>query len=169
MTAGTSELTKTTEIETEVLTAEAFALFGEVVAHGGECGRWFVNSAFQSAEAMTPKLWVNRLARLEGDSIAVNQMERHPYSAQTCVPLGTGHLLIVVADAIDAGDPDFDNLKAFVAEGVGVTYRPGVWHHGSLALDRTMEAVFVMSLTGRQDDTEVRVSCRSIRIRLPQG
>ena len=35
----------------------------------------------------------------------------------------------------------------------GITYRPGVWHHGLIALDADAEVAVVMSVTGQDDDT----------------
>jgi ureidoglycolate lyase len=62
-------------------------------------------------------------------------LEKHPASTQVFVPMNAERYLVIVAHGGDA--PDLSTLAAFVASGrEGVTYRPGVWHHPMVALDR---------------------------------
>ena len=85
--------------------------------------------------------------------LRVDRLERHPYSAQTFVPLGTSRYLVIVCGADAGGDPDPHTLRAFVAapEQV-VTYARNVWHHPMALIDGPMEFAVAMALTGRQDD-----------------
>lgn len=55
-------------------------------------------------------------------------LERHRYSTQSFIPIGTGvKYLVVVTDGGD--EPNLDGLKAFVAtDKEGVCYGTAVWH-----------------------------------------
>ena len=66
----------------------------------------------------------------------VHLLEKHPYSTQVFIPMNgvTRYLLIV---ALGDEQPDLNQLGVFIATGhQGVSYRPGVWHHPLIALDR---------------------------------
>jgi ureidoglycolate lyase len=155
-------------IVAEPLAAPAFAPFGEVIAHRGEPGRGFVPTAFMAADGARPHLWVNRVAPVEGALVPLRTLERHPFSAQNFLPLRGGRWLVVVAESDPGGRPRFDRIRAFVTDGCqGVSYRPGVWHHGLLALDLAAEVAVVMGLTGRDDDTEIDDLPWPVVVRLP--
>jgi ureidoglycolate lyase len=124
-----------------ILTAEAFAPFGDVIEargaplainHGAtqrfhdlagldcaaEGGRAVV-SIFRSTPPAFP--------------FAVKVMERHPLSSQAFMPLTGQAFLVVVARS---GDFDRREVRAFrAAPGQGVNFARGTWHHFNLALD----------------------------------
>jgi ureidoglycolate lyase len=68
--------------------------------------------------------------------VAVSEMERHPHSSQTFLPLTAARYLVVVAPDGADGGPDASRITAFtVPAGAGITYRAGVWHTGMACLD----------------------------------
>jgi ureidoglycolate hydrolase len=64
-------------------------------------------------------------------TFVLNRMERHPFTSQMFIPMGSNiEYLVIVADGTAAGDaPDLSTLKVFMTrEGQGVCYGAGVWH-----------------------------------------
>lgn len=83
----------------------------------------------------------------------MRQLEQHPHSAQSFVPLGGGGLIAIVCPPSETGGPDPAGLRAFrVPPRTGIVYRAGVWHHGLIAM-ADVDVVVVMSLSERGDDT----------------
>jgi ureidoglycolate lyase len=119
------------------LTAAAFAPFGEVVTvegkqattvNDGRALRYdkLVNLMHET-DADLPGL---SLYRVSGSSLPVNVdlFERHPHSGQVFLPMTEGSFLVIVAPDRD-GRPDLDGACAFLPDhGVGVHYKPGIWH-----------------------------------------
>ncbi|MDX6751160.1 ureidoglycolate lyase [Geminicoccaceae bacterium 1502E] len=136
------------------LTREAFAPFGAVVEHAGEGRRHHVTEAFErSPEAASPSLWISRLATASRFPVTARILERHPYSAQTFIPLSPLRSLIVVCHPDPRGAPDLSTLQAFLAgPGQGVSYARNVWHHCLTVFDAPAQFAVIMSLTGRGDD-----------------
>ncbi|MBR3379327.1 MAG: RNA methyltransferase, partial [Bacillus sp. (in: Bacteria)] len=63
-------------------------------------------------------------------TILIKQLEAHPFSAQTFLPLDMAPSLIVVCDWNGTEGPDVATLKAFIAQpNQIVTYHRGVLHH----------------------------------------
>ncbi len=136
------------------LTPEAFAPFGDVVSHRGASQRRYLERPFErSAEAERVMLWVSRVDTPKALPLRIERLERHPYSAQTFMPLAVSRYLVVVAPDAKDGRPDAARAKAFMAErGQGVCYGRGVWHHGLTVLDAPAEFAVLMSVRGEGDD-----------------
>jgi ureidoglycolate lyase len=130
-----------TSLSPELLTREAFAPFGDVIQATGA-------NAFPINAGMVQRF--HDLARVEtGEGRAlisifrgqpyelplpVRMVERHPLGSQAFIPLGNARCAVIVAPPGDTVRPE--DLRAFVlAEGQGVNYRPGTWHHVLLTLD----------------------------------
>lgn len=137
------------------LTAEAFAPFGIVVAHRGDAALMPYPEAFEhTAEAARTTMSVLRVTTAFQGPIAIPRLERHPYSAQSFIPLTGGRSLLVVCGAEADGRPSLSDVRAFVAASdQGVTYRRNVWHRSVTALEAPSEFVVLMTQTGRDDDT----------------
>ncbi|QEL27232.1 ureidoglycolate hydrolase (plasmid) [Bosea sp. F3-2] len=151
MLAGTEpDLTVTIE----PLTAQAFAPYGEVVAHAGSERRRFFPHVFEHlADAGEPSFWVSRVDQIDTLPLMVTMLERHPFTAQTFLPLSGGRYLAIVAESDAQGGPDPATLRAFLAgPSQGVTYRRDVWHHGMTILDGPAQFAVLMHKTGRGDD-----------------
>jgi ureidoglycolate lyase len=136
------------------LTAEAFAPYGEVIAHAASGRRHFFPEVLEHlAEAAQATFWVSRVEAVATLPLTVTMLERHPFSAQTFLPLTGSRYLVIVADSDPHGLPDSAGIRAFAAAPhQGVTYRRDVWHHGMTILEGPAEYAVLMHKTGRGDD-----------------
>lgn len=152
------------EITTEALTATAFSPFGEVIEHVGVQRRLDFSMPFQPTRVPTePALWINSMPAHQASRLRIEVMERHPYSAQTFVPMSTSRCLVVVALPGTDGSPDLRSLRAFVTRGdQGFSYRPGIWHHALTSLAQASKVVVVMGYTGMRNDTELRTLAQDV-------
>jgi ureidoglycolate lyase len=136
------------------LTAEAFAPFGTVVVHRGDDPLMRYPEALEhTAEAAQMTMAVLRMETAFHGRIEIARLERHPYSAQSFIPLKGGRSLLVVCPTAADGRPMLADAKALVAGAdQGVTYRRNVWHRSVTALEAPSEYVVLMHQTGRGDD-----------------
>ncbi|MFJ3046792.1 ureidoglycolate lyase [Herbaspirillum chlorophenolicum] len=142
------------QLDVEPISAEEFAAFGEVLENKTTVRRRDFSLQFGADNG--PRLWVNRIPKVGGSPVRVDEMESHPYSAQTFVPMQQGRCLVVVAPPDGNGRPDLAGMRAFLTEGgQGVTYRPHVWHYTFSSVDGPNEVVVIMGYSGRGDDTVV--------------
>lgn len=78
-------------------------------------------------------------------------LEKHPRSTQIFVPMNGSRYLAVVA--LGGDRPDLDTLSVFVVAGnQGISYRPGIWHHPMLVLDRETDFVAFLHENGSAED-----------------
>lgn len=141
------------------LEAEAFSPFGQVIqayksppngikvtpANGGTANKYhklsLLKAIYPSDAGATAGISVYRCQPL-GDVvdgiIALKTLERHPYTNQAFIPMGSGDgeglndpgcgYLVVVAHNGSDDQPDTQTLKAFLASSAqGIAYNPGVW------------------------------------------
>ena len=132
------------EIRVQPLSTEAFAPYGEVLAPKGEGRPANAGMARCFDEAVVlenrrPGARANLAVfdvRPYGLPFAVQELEQHPYSTQTFLPLRAARYAVVVCAAQTGGAPDVGTMQAFVApRDIGVHYRAGTWHHAIMALD----------------------------------
>ncbi|MFZ5779730.1 MAG: ureidoglycolate lyase [Pseudomonadota bacterium] len=155
------------EIETQPLTREAFAPFGDVIDVPTEPGRTYYEEALGNLRpGARPSLSLSLKAETSERPLTAELLERHEFSSQTFLPLDAARWLIVVAPHAATGGPDVAGVKAFIAGGrQGVTYRPNTWHHGLTVLDRPGRfAVFMWRDGGKGDEEFVPVEPFTIRI-----
>jgi ureidoglycolate lyase len=139
------------------ITHDAFAPFGEVVAHRGDAPRRYLDHAHEHGpEAVSLRFWVSRIAPTRTAPLAYPKLERHPFSAQTFIPLVAMRFVVVVAPDAADGKPDLAGVRAFVlGAGTGITYRRAVWHGPMTVLDEPAEFAAAMWSAGspeRDDD-----------------
>lgn len=157
------------------LTPEAFAAFGQVIqawadvnatpkaikvtpANQGSATKFhklsLLDSSYPPGLSATTGLSVYRCKHLPirlGEEWAVRVLERHPYTNQAFIPMGTGAslsdqlletqgraYLVVVATNGDDDKPDLETLRAFVAHtGQGIVYNRGVWRKSAICILRS--------------------------------
>jgi ureidoglycolate lyase len=136
------------------LTPEHFAPFGQVVELGDGPRRGHVIGATErTTQANEPQLWIATVQQAVTLPVTLKALERHPFSAQTFIPLNGCPYLVVVCHTDASGMPDLQTLQAFRASGnQGVTYRRNVWHHGLSVLQARAQFVVSMTFTGEQND-----------------
>lgn len=134
------------------LTADAFAPFGHVIEHAGSARRRHFPSILGAPWSAQPALWVSRLDSALSLPAVISILERHPHSPQTFLPLRGEPSLVVVCRSTPTGAPDIETAEAFLASPwQGVSYNPGVWHHGLSTLRAPAEFAVSMAV-GKADD-----------------
>jgi ureidoglycolate hydrolase len=97
-------------------------------AASGIPGRAVLNVSLASPRETTA--WSGAAGNGEEEKrvLKIKVLERHRYSTQSFIPMGTGvKYLVVVTDGED--EPNLDGLKAFIAtDKQGVCYGTAVWH-----------------------------------------
>ena len=150
---------KTMIIPVVPLESEAFSSFGRVIqayknppngigvtpANAGTAKKFhklsLLNDFYPSDAGATAGISVYRCQPL-GDvvdgTIILKTLERHPYTSQAFIPMGSGdgeglndpgcsYLVVVAYNGLD-DQPDTQTLKAFLASSAqGIAYNPGVW------------------------------------------
>lgn len=128
--------------------------FGHVAdVQSGERRNRLVAAYDRMAEASEPRLWISTALAASSLPLTLQSLERHPYSAQTFVPIGGGPYLVVVCKSAPDGQPDLGTLKAFIAQPTqAVTYGRNVWHHGLTVWQAPAQFVACMSFTATGGD-----------------
>jgi ureidoglycolate lyase len=141
-------------VRPEPLSPSAFAAFGDVAERPIDSRRRYLPTfVVRSDEATNFSIWISSGAPIGVLPLKLTTLERHPYSAQTFMPLGSGRYLAIVCSAAPDGGPDLAALRCFIAGAhQSITYARNVWHHPMTVLDNTMEFVVAMGMTGRRDD-----------------
>ncbi|KAL1861336.1 hypothetical protein VTK73DRAFT_7151 [Phialemonium thermophilum] len=85
--------------------------------------------------------------------LKIKTLERHPFSTQSFIPMGSGvKYLVVVALGGDQA-PDLTQLRGFVAgDKQGICYGPGVWHAPMSVIDNPVSFAIVQHVNGVPDE-----------------
>jgi ureidoglycolate lyase len=156
-----------TRIHCSPLTPDAYAPYGDVImaaprgepgkpANQGTARRFDHLAALDDLRPGRAKLNVTvfRCAPRIAAPFPVELLEKHAASTQIFVPMNAKRYLVLVA--LGGDRPDLSTLGAFVARGTqGVSYRPGVWHHPMIALDREIDFTCFVFEDGSADDCTV--------------
>ena len=132
------------KIQVQMLTAENFAPFGQVIEtegrpYGGEPGmyNWYEKqAAVEGAEVVS----VNLLTAIQRE-YRFDKFEAHERTTETVLPL-TGGLIVA---GIPAGEVTPDRVQAFyVPVGKGISWAPGAWHYAPFPIggDATCAVIF---------------------------
>lgn len=160
-------------------------------ANQGSATKWLDVTAVtdfydESSDAKAAKLVVNmfscrprKLERGEGGEkvFPIEILERHPFTAQTFIPLGVSstetnvRYLVIVAPTLSdltavasptshtsarkgSGPPDLEHVRAFIAKGdQAVTYSAGTWHAPMVVLgEKPIDFVVVQHANGVASD-----------------
>ncbi|KII92835.1 hypothetical protein PLICRDRAFT_51175 [Plicaturopsis crispa FD-325 SS-3] len=177
-----------TIISSVPLTPEAFAPFGQVVqayadpnavprgtkitpANQGTASKFHklapLHSSYPAELGATPGLSVYRckpvVFTVDGET-EIKILERHPYTNQAFIPMGSAiqgsvgsdglddpgdSYLVVVAKTAEDGKPDLGTLRAFTASaGQGIVYNTAVWHQPMTVLHKAMDFTCVETQVG---------------------
>src|SRR5690606_8698480 len=95
---ATAYLVDAMQLTPVALSAENFAVYGDVVEHQGSQSRRVLRTPFSGAPPdLRHRFTVNRLIHVDAPTIQFKELERHPFSAQTFIPLSGSRHLVVVA------------------------------------------------------------------------
>jgi ureidoglycolate lyase len=143
-----------------LLTPDAFAPFGRVLQPGLGAVKTIRDGAVRlsqnpdfldhDGDAVDLALDFYDVAP-HGARLDAVQAERHPHSAQLFVPLVEARYLVVVWPQ----RPDSADALAFIGgPGQAVIYKPGIWHHGIVAIARQTSFASLLWRTKTGGDTE---------------
>lgn len=132
----------------EPLTATAFAPFGDVIEADAASEVFPINDGTAQRHHAIARV---DCAALDGEPLIslvraqpralpfdIVMLERHPLGSQAFVPLSPSRYIVVVAAAPDAPPRAF-----LAADGQGINYRRGVWHHPLLALEQASDFLVI--------------------------
>lgn len=151
-------MTDSHTLAVEVLTAPAFAPFGEVIAAASAQTVQAINTGTAQrfhalahidcdAEGGSPIISIFR-AQPRELPFTVRLLERHPLGSQAFMPLSPHPYLVVVASSPDAVP------RAFLAQqDQGINLHRGTWHHPLLALAARSDFL-VIDRAGAGDNCE---------------
>lgn len=95
----------------------------------------------------------------------LEQLERHPHSAQAFIPMDVSRYLVTVAPSTPDGGPDAARALCILMPGsLGVIYRKDVWHAGITVLDRPGAFAVLMWRGAEDDDVVAQVNPRPIAL-----
>ena len=143
-------------LEVEPLTRAAFAPYGDVIEPGAARAVFEINAGtatrYHDLAKLDPGLdgrLVASLFRAEPRALPfeIAMLERHPLGTQAFMPLSDAPYLVVVGYGA-AGAP-----RVFRAQGQGVNFKKGVWHHPLFALERTSDFL-VLDRDGEGDNCD---------------
>ena len=133
-------------LRVEPLTPAAFVPFGEVISFDAAREVFPINNGSTQRHHALAQVEVGTghgqisLARAQPRTLpfAVKLLERHPLGSQAFIPLSKQAYLIVVAES-----PQHPPRCFLAANGEGVNYRAGTWHHPLIALDVVSDFLIV--------------------------
>lgn len=167
-----------TALSARPLSPELYAPYGSVIeasdsrrfvsANMGNAKRYnFLAELENLRPAAKPNLCVFRSSPHKGKSFEAKILERHPFSTQVFLPLaGAGSILAIVA--LGGDRPDLSTAAAFFVDGSrGISYRPGVWHHPIIALERESDLACLVWEDETRGDCEVQSLPSPLTVALP--
>lgn len=163
-------------LRADLLSAESFAEFGDVISAGTKAGssanqgtavRFDWSAALENRrDGAKPNLAVFRSAP-QSLPFTVKLLERHPHSTQAFLPMLCSEFLIIVAPSLPDGTPDIENVRAFVGRSAqGINYKVGVWHHPIVAINDAAEFAMLAWEDRSAADCEERRLASPIEISL---
>ena len=141
----------TITLKPELLTAERFAPYGNVI-EAGTRSRAPMNAArferfddlakIDIADGGRVAVSVARCRIATALPWRIDTVERHPLGSQAFIPLSPARMVVVVAPPGEDVAPQ--DLRAFVTNGrQGINYRRGTWHMPLIAFDEGQEFLII--------------------------
>lgn len=146
--------------------AAAFAPFGALIEPPQAPGdRRMFSDWITPVAGLSLQFHINHVAPASLP-LRLDQVERHPHSAQAFVPMDVSRYLVTVMPSRADGRPDPAAALCFLMPGtLGVVYRRDAWHAGITVLDRPGAFAVLMWRGAADDDVLADVAPR--RIDLP--
>ena len=142
-------------INTEPLTPESFAPYGQVLMGSGD-GPQRHNFAANMENLRTgakPNMTYMRVG-LSTLPARIETLEQHPHSNQSFIPLNQTNQLVVVCPSDSGGNPLVENLSAFISTGSqAINYNAKVWHAPRMAISQPGEFIMFRWDDGGPEDT----------------
>jgi ureidoglycolate lyase len=141
---------KNIELIPQNLSAENFALYGDILSTNSEMK--IINNGFAQKHfnlcAIDSRIEDGLsavhiyVAKKRVFPLHINMLEKHPFFSQAFIPRTTTPFLAVVALGED--EPDLNTLKAFITDGnQGVHYKRGIWHFPLISLEENEQFIVI--------------------------
>ncbi len=136
---------QTIQLTPVLLSAEAFAPYGDVIQtegaqhfemNGGKLERYYdlANINVGTATDGRPVMSIARCLQTTKLPMSISFLERHPHGSQAIFPLFSQTMMVVVAPAGESISAD--NIRAFYSNGAqGINFHAGTWHLPIIALE----------------------------------
>ena len=135
----------------EILTAENFSQFGQVISleqkdfltiNNGYAKKYPDLATIDTKEhggTTTVHIYV---AKKRQFPLQINMLEKHPFFSQTFIPKDNQPFLVVVAPASD--ELNIEDIRAFISNGEqGVNYSRGVWHFPLISVKNDAQFIVI--------------------------
>jgi|TARA_B100001146_G_C16079992_1_gene390193 ureidoglycolate lyase len=143
------------------VTAENFSPYGQLIVASETYGRQSFSAALSHDHR--PVALSTTHVRAVQLPITIEQIERHPFSSQTFVPMEVSRWVVVVSVS-----PELSDLRGFmIGPGVGVTIGRGIWHYQLTALDA--DAKFVVLMWKDHSTDEEIISIPPVELAAPSN
>jgi ureidoglycolate lyase len=145
--------------------ASTFAPFGALIEPPSTSGdRRMLSDWITPVPGLSLQFHINSVA-VSALPTRLDQVERHPHSAQAFVPMDVSRYLVTVAPKDADGQPDAARVLCFLMPGsMGVIYRRDVWHAGITVLDRPGAFAVLMWRGAADDDVLAQITPRHITL-----
>ena len=160
----------TLKLTPEVLTADNFQLFGEVLSTENK-ESITINDGFASKFPDIVKLDTKEaegetsvhifVAKKRQFPLQITMLENHPFFSQTFIPKNNTPFIVVVAPPSE--EPVIENIKAFITDGdQGISYSRGVWHFPLISMNDNSEFIVLDRKNNIDIDTIEQCIVKSI-------
>lgn len=163
----------------EPISRKRYAAYGDVIEASPELETTPANFGTATRFLGAAELLNHRPGRAEGHvsvyrcgpemgpTVRIEVLERHAYSTQIFLPMtSASRYLVVVCPGTER--PDLAAAQAFVVRSpVGISYRPGVWHHPMVALGREADLACFVFEDGGPDDCETVTLAEALSVAIP--
>ena len=164
-----------TRIQSQILTKEAFAPFGEIIecedaityeCNQGRAIRYHDLIKNIDVTDQSGKLGVSIYRSIPSVMpIEVEVMECHPLGTQAFIPMTMDQQSRYLVAVAPAGDLNPALITAFIVKGqVGINYKKGIWHLPIVALDRDLDFFAVDRIGPENNCDEVTFSPGELQI-----
>ena len=135
----------------EVLTAENFSQFGQVISceqkdyltiNNGYAKKYPDLATIDTQENGGTTAVHIFVAKKRQFPLQIKMLEKHPFFSQTFIPKDNQPFLVVVAPLSD--EPNIEDIRSFISNGEqGVNYSRGVWHFPLISVKDDVQFIVI--------------------------
>ena len=125
------------------ITKENFSLFGDMIStkdakpidiNAGYAKRFDDLANINTSKDNGKTIVSIFSAKKRNFPMKIDMMEKHPLGSQAFIPMKETTFLVLVAPEDDK--PDLNKIESFIVpSGVGINYKPGIWHFPLIATE----------------------------------
>ena len=125
------------------ITKENFSLFGDMIStkdakpidiNAGYAKRFDDLANINTSKDNGKTIVSIFSAKKRSFPMKIDMMEKHPLGSQAFIPMKETTFLVLVAPENDK--PDLNKIESFIVpSGVGINYKPGIWHFPLIATE----------------------------------